>query len=126
MSLLFLLVGSHYLADFPLQGDHISKHKGKVFIESIGFHCLTAHAMIHGLLAAAVLLATGHGIAGAVGIAVSHWLIDFGKSWERWPSSWRITQGARWDGNPDARGLYGINVDQSLHGLVLVLVAVLA
>lgn len=126
MSLFLLLIGAHYLADFPLQGDHISKHKGKVFIESIGFHCLTAHAAIHGLLAAAVLGAMGQSLGWALVIAVTHWLIDFGKSWKRWPSNWRITDGAKWAGNPDARGLYGTNIDQGLHGLVLLAVGVMA
>lgn len=126
MSLLLLLIAGHYLADFPLQGDHIAKNKGKVFIESIGFHCLTAHAAIHGLVAAAVLSSQGRPIQLALFVAVTHWLIDFGKSWEGWPDKWRITDGARWAGNPEARGLYGINVDQCLHGLVLVAVAVFA
>jgi hypothetical protein len=126
MTMLLLLIGAHYLADFPLQGDHIAKQKGRVFIDAIGFHCLTAHAAIHGILAAAVLASQGAWLGWALVVAVTHWLIDFGKSWERWPDNWRITQGAKWSGNPDAHGLYGINVDQSLHGLVLVAVAVFA
>lgn len=126
MTLLLLLLGAHYLADFPLQGDHISRNKGKVFRESIGFHCLTAHAMIHGLLAAAVLGWQGHSLGWAVLIGASHWLIDFGKSWEGWPLGWRLTDGATWAGNPDARGLYGINVDQALHGIVILAIGLLS
>lgn len=119
MTLLLALIAGHYLADFPLQTDIIAKNKGKVFRESIGFHCLTAHAAIHGLVAGVV----SEALPVAVAVGVSHWLIDFGKSWEGWPENWRITNGARWAGNPTARGLYGINVDQALHIGVLVLLA---
>lgn len=113
-----VLLAGHYLADFPLQSQHIAENKGKVFIEAIGFHCLTAHAAIHGLVAGYIA-----GFWAGLIVAVTHWLIDFGKSWEGWPEGWRITDGARWAGNPDARGLYGINVDQALHVAVLVGVA---
>ena len=119
MTFLALLAG-HYLADFPLQPDFVAKQKGRVFIEAIGFHCLTAHAMIHALVAGELAAQLGHDWQWpAVIVGVSHWLIDFGKSWERWPEDWRITQGAKWSGNPNARGLYGINVDQGLHMSVL-------
>lgn len=121
MSELLLLFAAHYLADFPLQPEFVAKNKGKVFIESIGFHCLTAHAFIHGLAVAAVMTALGHSWEWPfVFVAVTHWLIDFGKSWEGWPENFRITDGAVWEGNPGARGLYGINVDQTLHAIVLV------
>ena len=115
MVMFLTLLAGHYLADFPLQGDMVAKNKGKVFIESIGFHCLTAHAAIHGLVAAYIA-----GFEVGLFVAVTHWLIDFGKSWEGWPENWRITNGAKWAGSPNARGLYGINVDQSLHVLVLI------
>jgi hypothetical protein len=119
--LLTLLLAGHYLADFPLQPDFVAKMKSRVFFESIGFHCLTAHAMIHGLVAAAVLAALGYPwLAPFWIVAGTHWVIDFGKAWDGWPDNWRITQGARWSGKPDARGLYGINVDQALHVVVLV------
>lgn len=125
VSLFLLLLAGHYLADFPLQGDHIAQNKGKVFKESIGFHCLTAHALIHGLTAAAILGVMGYSwLWGAILVAVTHWLIDFGKSWEGWPDNWRITQGAKWAGNPNARGLYGINVDQAMHVAVLLVLVV--
>lgn len=128
MSALILLWAGHYLADFPLQPDHVAKNKGKVFVEAIGFHCLTAHAFIHGLVAGGVASFLGHDwLLPLVVVAVTHWLIDFGKSWERWPENWRITDGAKWAGNPNARGLYGINVDQALHLAVMaVLAAVLS
>lgn len=122
--LLLLLIAGHYLADFPLQPDFVAKQKSRVFFESIGFHCMTAHAMIHGLVAAAVSGVLGHSwLLPFVVVAVTHWLIDFGKAWDGWPDNWRITQGAKWSGKPDARGLYGINVDQVLHVAVLVIVA---
>jgi len=121
---LMLLWAGHYLADFPLQPDFVAKNKGKVFVEAIGFHCLTAHAFIHGLVAAGVAVALGYGwLVPFVVVAASHWIIDFGKSWERWPENWRITDAARWAGNPDAGGLYGINVDQALHFAVMVALA---
>jgi len=63
--------------------------------------------------------------AGVI-VGVTHWLIDFGKSWEGWPEHWRITDGAKWSGNPNARGLYGINVDQALHVLVIAIVAAIS
>lgn len=126
LMLFLLLAAGHYLADFPLQTEVIARNKSKVFVESIGFHCLTAHAAIHALVAAAVVAWQGHDwLLAFVLVGYSHWIIDFGKSWERWPDSWRMTDGARWAGNPDARGLYGINVDQALHLAVVALTAVL-
>lgn len=126
MGLFLALLGGHYLADFPLQSEHIAKNKGKVFIEAIGFHCLTAHAAIQGLIAASVASYSGHsGLLAGLMVGMTHWVIDFGKSWERWPEGWRITNGAQWSGNPDARGLYGINVDQCLHSVVLVVLSFL-
>lgn len=121
---LLLLVAGHYLSDFPLQTDVITTNKGRVFRAAIGFHTLTAHAGVHLFVAAVVLTVLGHSwFLPAVAIGASHWLIDFGKSWEGWPIGWQITNGARWAENPDARGLYGINVDQALHIAVLVVVA---
>src|SRR5262245_4899463 len=125
--LLLLLIAGHYLADFPLQPDFVAKMKSRVFFESIGFHCLTAHAMIHGLVAAAVASVLGYAwLMPFLVVAITHWLIDFSKAWDGWPDNWRITQGAKWSGKPDARGLYGINVDQALHMLVLLIVAVVS
>ncbi len=119
ISVFVALLCGHYLADFPLQTETIARNKGKVFIESIGFHALTAHAAMHALVAGGVLLALGYPLIGAGAVGLTHWLIDFGKSWEGWPDTWRITDGARWSGDPDARGLYGINVDQALHVAVI-------
>ena len=123
VGIFLLLLGGHYLADFPLQSEHIAANKGKVFKASIGFHCLTAHAAIHGLLAAMAMIVLGRPyLVVFLVIAVSHWLIDFGKSWQGWPDNFRITQGAKWAG---AKGLYGINIDQLLHvGVLVGLVAI--
>lgn len=121
---LLLLAAGHYLADFPLQTDVITTNKGRVFHAAIGFHALTAHAAVHLFVAAVVFTMLGHSwFFPALAIGASHWLIDFGKSWEGWPADWRITNGARWAGNPSARGLYGINVDQTLHIAVLAVLA---
>jgi len=103
VELLLLLIAGHYLADFPLQGEFIAKMKGRP--EAMGWHCLTAHAMIQGLVVAVMVAALGHAwVAAFLAVAVTHWLIDLGK----------------------VRGLYGINADQSLHILVLLIVAVIA
>lgn len=124
IELFLLLIAGHYLADFGLQPDFVAKMKSRVFFEAMGFHCLTAHAMIHGLVAAAVAGVLGYGwLMPFVVVAITHWLIDFGKAWDGWPDAWRITQGAKQSGKPDARGLYGINADQALHIFVLIIVA---
>lgn len=121
-----LFAAGHYLADFPLQPAFVAQKKGRVFFEAIGFHCLTAHAMIHALVAAVIAVVLGHHwLMAFLVVGVTHWLIDFGKAWDGWPEGWQITQGAKWEGKPDARGLYGINLDQALHMLVLVIVAAL-
>jgi hypothetical protein len=114
--LLLLLIAGHYLADFGLQNDFVAKMKGKAYIDPIGIHCLTAHGWIHGLTTAAVCLTLGYDWVVPFGIVTgSHILIDFGKSWEGW---------AEHTGKPAGQGLYGIHVDQALHGAMLVLAAV--
>lgn len=112
--LLFTLWAGHYLADFPLQPSFVAEKKGLVFIESIGFHCLTAHAFIQGLVAG---LLSGRFWVGLV-VGLSHWAIDFGKSSELLVNL-PHTKGAR--KGPQVSGLYGINVDQALHFTVITL-----
>lgn len=113
IELLITLWAGHYLADFPLQPAFVAEKKGLAFIESIGFHCLTSHAFIHGLIAA--LIAGSFNIGLIVGI--THWIIDFGKSSLLLDDRFPHTAGARM--GPQKTGLYGINIDQSLHLLVI-------
>lgn len=117
MELLITLWAGHYLADFPLQPAFVADLKKKIFQESIGFHCLTAHAFIHGLVAGYI---TGVFWAGLV-VGVTHWLIDAGKSCELIDDRFPHTKGAR--RGPQTAGLYGINVDQALHFLVILLIS---
>jgi hypothetical protein len=101
------LVAGHYLADFGLQTQFMALSKAKVFLEPEGFHALTAHAAIHGLVAG---LLSGSFEAALI-VAVTHWFIDFGKA-----SEWLMSKLSR-------KGeLYSINVDQFLHISVILLV----
>ena len=115
--LLVILWAGHYLADFPLQPAFVADLKKKVFVESIGFHCLTAHAFIHGLVAGAIT----QNFAAGVAVGTTHWIIDAGKSSELIDDRFPHTKGARKE--PQAAGLYGINIDQLLHFVVIALVA---
>lgn len=114
--LLWTLWAGHYLADFPLQPEFVAKQKSLVFIESIGFHCLTAHAFIHGLVAGVL---SGHLWVGAV-VGLTHWVIDFGKA-SKLLVNLPHTKGAR--KGPQTSGLYGINIDQALHLAVIAVIA---
>lgn len=114
IELLVILWAGHYLADFPLQPAFVADLKKKIFQESIGFHCLTAHAFIHGLVAGVI---TGNFTAGVI-VGVTHWLIDCGKACELIDDRFPHTKGAR--KGPQTAGLYGINIDQALHFAVIV------
>lgn len=115
LELLTILWAGHYLVDFPLQPAFVAEKKGLAFVESIGFHCLTAHASIHGLVAGAITQNFGAGLV----VGLTHWLIDFGKS-SILLKNLPHTKGARQ--GPQTTGLYGINIDQFLHFVVIVLV----
>lgn len=75
LTILFLLMFCHFLADYPLQGDFLAQAKnrntavGKVF----WLHALTAHAVIHGGF---VLLITGS-IWLALAEVLIHAVTDF-------------------------------------------------
>lgn len=114
--LLIILWAGHYLADFPLQPAFVAEKKSLVFIESIGFHCLTSHAFIHGLVAGVI---TNNFVAGLF-VGVTHWIIDFGKASQLLDDRFPHTKGAR--KGPQTSGLYGINIDQALHLLVIIFV----
>lgn len=102
ITLLFLLLCGHFLCDYPLQGDFLSKFKAKYVggeYNPIWYHCLTAHSMIHAL---PVLLLT-HNPTLAAFMTVSHFIID------------------------KAKCDHGItfNQDQALHILIIVGIAVI-
>lgn len=117
IQLLIFLWAGHYLADFPLQPAFVAECKKKILIESIGFHTLTAHAFIQGLVAGVITQRFSVGLI----VGGTHWLIDFGKSCELIDDRFPHTKGAR--RGPQTAGLYGINVDQTLHFLVILGVA---
>jgi hypothetical protein len=91
MNLLFWLIVSHAVCDYPLQGDFLARGKNhKNPIPGIPWwHCLLAHALIHG---GGVALATGSVPLGIAEVVI-HCAIDYGK----------------------CDGRYGMHVDQALH-----------
>jgi hypothetical protein len=118
IQLFIFLLGGHYLADFGLQSRHMAEMKGRVFIETAGFHNLTAHAAIHGLLTGLIT----QSLAAALVVAVTHWIIDFGKASELLTDKFPHTKGARRHGQK--HGLYGLDIDQCLHIVILLGVVV--
>lgn len=92
LMLLFLMLAGHALADYPLQGDFLAVGKGSRTTPHCGipwWHCLTAHALIHGLFVAVLTGSPGFGVIESV----LHWAIDDMK----------------------CRKITGINTDQALH-----------
>ena len=93
LTLFALLLVGHALADYPLQGDFVSKFKnpasGPLMGEAIWPTIMTAHAAIHGGFVGVI---TGSLTLGLVEF-VAHWLIDWMKCKRR----------------------FGFNVDQGLH-----------
>lgn len=67
--LLVLLLGAHWVCDYPLQGDFLARAKGE---GPLRVYHLTAHAGIHGT---AVMLATGSLVLG-LAEWVAHAAID--------------------------------------------------
>lgn len=114
IKLLIILWAGHYLADFSLQTQFMSQTKGKIFIEPIGFHTLTGHAFVQGLVIG--LLAQNYGAGLAVG--VTHWIIDFFRSSERiieFLIKKKVLKQSK-------DKLFGIHIDQLLHLSVILLV----
>lgn len=83
LTLLFALLIGHSFADFPLQGDFISRGKnrhleppkladGKESPRNLWVYLMSAHCLIH---AGFVWLLTGH-IIFAIAEFILHWLID--------------------------------------------------
>ncbi len=87
--LFFAFAIGHALADFPLQGAFLSKHKNRhveppdtafgPLPSSLWIYALSAHALVH---AGSVWIITGSFALGITEFLV-HWLIDFAKS-EKW------------------------------------------
>lgn len=99
---LLLLIASHCLCDYPLQGDFLARGKN-AFAPLPGvpwYQCLFAHSMIH---AGAVTLITGKWYLGLLEF-VFHFAIDHLK--------------CRGDFGP---GVRGFNFDQILHVVCKVL-----
>ena len=98
----FYLLAGHALADFPLQGETIAACKCRKSQHPAAkavpwYYWLSAHALVHGGLVAAIVRSCGYDPNLSVGLGVAetviHWIIDYGKC-------------ARW---------FGIHVDQLLH-----------
>lgn len=89
--MLFALVAAHALADYPLQGDFLSKAKNRAApIPGVPWwQALGAHALIHGAFVAAI---TGSVWLGLAEVA-AHAIIDDAK----------------------CKGRIGFNADQALH-----------
>ena len=91
---LFILIAGHFLADFGLQSDVMSREKRRASTTELQkivpwYWWLTSHAFIHGFVVWFLL-----GIWWiALAETVAHWLIDFGK----------------------CEGYYGMWPDQLLH-----------
>lgn len=113
VELFFALLAGHFLADFGLQTEFMSKTKGQAFVKAIGFYTLTGHAAIQGL----VLGAISRNFKVGIIIFVTHWVIDFSKASVLITDKFPHTKGARKNGQ--AQGFYGINIDQALHVLAI-------
>ncbi len=85
LQLFFIMVCCHALADFALQSNTMANEKNRHGLNQTDLtwcYWLTAHALIHGIIFAALLpihCAIQYGFV----VAVSHWIIDFAKC-EKW------------------------------------------
>lgn len=68
MNTLFALLGAHALADYPLQGEFLSKEKNRAnpLPKMPWYHALGAHALIHGAAVAAITKSPALGLAETV------------------------------------------------------------
>jgi hypothetical protein len=100
LTLLFWLFVAHAFGDYVFQTDVMSREKrrsSETELQKIvpWYYWLSAHALVHGGLIAAV---TGSVVIGILE-TVAHWVIDFGK----------------------CEGWYGMKTDQLLHVLCKVM-----
>lgn len=101
---LAILMAGHFLADFPLQPEHMLRDKQNALKTSLGTLTLIAHGVIQGLVIGTLswlLWAPDAFLIGVI-VAGSHILIDLGK----------------------IRGVYGVMLDQMMHWTVLLAVVV--
>jgi hypothetical protein len=114
VTLLLQLLALHFLCDFPLQGDFLARGKNhNAQLPGVPWQlCLVAHATIH---AGAYSLLVPLEWAALVGWL--HLLVDYAKC-----EGWFDSLGARLGliPGPSRRAFW---IDQSLHVLVLVLLA---
>lgn len=100
-----VLLGGHFLADFPLQPQHMLTDKQQAFKTSLGTLTLIAHAFIHGLILGllAYWLNFPSPLFMGLGVGLSHFVIDLAK----------------------VRGFLGVWTDQVLHWFVICLIWIL-
>lgn len=100
----FLLMFGHFLADFPLQGDYLSRTKDPLKNEfGIWFISMFAHSMIH---AGVVFILTGSIVLAGFMLA-THFFIDYAKC-------------AGWFG----KGTPAYTRDQIFHIVVLLMISI--
>jgi hypothetical protein len=80
IAIIFWLLVSHFVIDFPLQGEAVAREKSPYSITELQKMVpwpwwMTSHALMHG---GGVALATGS-IGFGIVESVLHWLIDWGK-----------------------------------------------
>ena len=77
MELLLILLFSHFVADYPLQGSYLADAKRAVFQTFEGTWALVAHAAMQaGAAGAATALLGGSWIAAAAAVGSTHFVID--------------------------------------------------
>lgn len=107
LSTIFWLFVAHFIADYPLQNDRMGKYKNKrnppppptgAQPVPVWVAFLTAHAFIHAGLVALVV-----GVPLGFIYGITHWIQDYLK----------------------CKYQYSSNIDQGLHLLILVIIAIL-
>ena len=95
-TVLYLLVLSHFVADYPLQSEFMAKHKSPLnsLAAAPWGYVLASHAAVHAI---GVYLVTGSAVLSVIEFLL-HSYIDYGK----------------------CLGFFGIHVDQALHLIVKV------
>ena len=94
IQMFLLMMFGHFLADYPLQGDFLSKAKNKYNpIPGVPWwQAMMGHSAIHG---------------GFVGIVTGSWVFGLSEAWAHF-----------WVDTGKCSGKYGYNEDQALHMLI--------